>query len=65
MITQTKTPIPTTTNLVIDNEPHLHIGDDIRVNAIRNSKRVEVYCNELTEDEQRAAAAVLFNLYSY
>ena len=37
-----------------------HIDDEIRVNAIRNGQLVEVYWNDLTDDERTAARYAMF-----
>jgi hypothetical protein len=42
-----------------------HIEDSVKVNVIRNGKLVEVYYNELTPDECRAAEAIVNDLYNY
>jgi len=44
-------------------EPDLkeHIEDDLKVNAIRDGKLVEVSWNDLTEDERRAAYVAMFD----
>jgi len=44
-------------------EPDLkeHIEDDLKVNAIRDGKLVEVFWNDLTEGERRAAYVALFD----
>ena len=39
-----------------------HVEDDIKVNAIRDGRLVEVSWNDLTPEERRAANAVMFDL---
>lgn len=43
----------------------IHAEDDIKVNAIRHGKLVEVYWNELTDDERRVANNAMFQIYNY
>ncbi len=44
-------------------EPDLkeHIEDDLKVNAVRDGKLIEVFWNDLTEDERRAAYVAMFD----
>jgi len=44
-------------------EPDLkeHIEDDLKVNAIRDGTLFEVFWNDLTEGERRAAYVALFD----
>ncbi len=52
-----------TQNTVIEADVLVHVEDTPGlVNAVRNGKLVQVSWNELTEDEQRAAHAVMFDL---
>lgn len=44
-----------TGDLVTDHEILLHIEDEIKVNAIRGGRLVEVYWNALTDHERQAA----------
>jgi hypothetical protein len=46
---------------IIETDLVQHIEDDITVNAIRDGKLVEVFWNNLTEDEQRAAYVAMFD----
>ncbi len=54
---------PSTVNVARMIEPDLkeHIEDDLKVNAIRDGKLVEVSWNDLTEDERRAAYVAMFD----
>ncbi len=54
---------PSTVNVARMIEPDLkeHIEDDLKVNAIRDGKLVEVFWNDLTEGERRAAYVALFD----
>lgn len=40
-----------------------HVEDDIKVTAIRDGNLTEVFWNELTEDEKRAAYCNMFSIY--
>ena len=53
-----------TSPLVREDDLEQHIEDDLKVNAIRDGKLVEVPWNELTDDERRAAYVELFHMYS-
>jgi len=44
-----------TATLIREDDQAAHVEDSLLVNAIRNNKLVEVYWNDLTDDEQRAA----------
>ena len=54
---------PSTVDVARMIEPDLkeHIEDDLKVNAIRDGKLVEVFWNDLTEGERRAAYVALFD----
>jgi hypothetical protein len=55
----------TTATLVRDDELTLHAEDERCYSAIRSGTLIDgLTWNELTEDEQRAARAVVFCLYS-
>ncbi len=62
-MTQTETPAKQ--ELLCRHEDDLlqHSEDDLTVNAIRDGKLVNVFWNELTEAEKRAAYCDLFRIY--
>ncbi|HYU72388.1 MAG TPA: hypothetical protein VEL31_06880 [Ktedonobacteraceae bacterium] len=46
---------------LIETDLQAHVEDDIKVNAVRDGKLVEVSWNDLTEDERRAAYVATFH----
>ncbi|HYU72013.1 MAG TPA: hypothetical protein VEL31_04985 [Ktedonobacteraceae bacterium] len=46
---------------LIETDLKEHIEDDLKANAVRDGKLVEVAWNDLTEDERRAAYVALFD----
>ncbi len=54
---------PSTVNVahIIEPDLQVHVEDDITVHAIHDGKLIEVFWNDLTEDERRAAYVALFD----
>ena len=56
----------TATTLIREDDQRAHIEDDRCYSAIRGGKLLTgLTWNELTDEEQRAARAVIFDLYNY